>query len=249
MGNRHNKIGIKQGLRLEWLDKALSLKLAGLKNADARRELTEYMSDKLDNGTIGIRGASTTQIAVSMLSKIWINPEKELLKLHSEALEIAKISNNLIPIHWAMLCSAYPFWYNVAVKTGRLFNLQEQTSKKQIIQRIREEYGDRSSVIRSAQRVIQGFLGIGILKESNNKNYYEPVNKISCDAKITILLYKSVLYAIPEGKATLELLNNNPAFFPFRLTILTSDFISQQSREIDIIHYGLDDVLLKLRDS
>ncbi len=248
MSKRHDKLGIKQGLRLEWLNKALNLKLAGLNDKEIRHELTNYLANRLDNGLIGQRGESTNQIAVSMLSKIWINPDKELLNLQIKALNIARKTNDHLPCHWAMLCAAYPFWHKVALKTGRLFNLQEQVSKKQIIQRIREEYGDRSSVIRSAQRVIQGFLGLEIIEESENKNYYKIIFPKKYDSKIAILLYESALHADSEGKATLGLLKNNPAFFPFQLPMLTGNFISQHSNAIDVVHCGLSDELLKLRN-
>jgi hypothetical protein len=164
MSKRHQKIGIKQGLRKEWLDKTLLLKLSGLPNHEIREELFVYLSDKLDNGSFGIRGRESTQIAVSMLSKIWLNPDKELIKFRNKLLEAAS-DNNYIQCHWAMLCAAYPFWYRTAKHTGRLLGLQKRLNKNVIIQRIKEEYGDRSSVIRSAQRVIQGFRAMGVIKK------------------------------------------------------------------------------------
>jgi len=246
MSNRHEKIGIKQGLRIEWLDKALNLKLAGLKNQEIKDSLKEYMANRLDNGKIGQRGKTTTEIAVSMLFKTWINPDKELKRLQKKALSIAK-NNNYLPCHWAMLCAEYPFWYRVAIQTGRLLNLQKQVSKKQIIQRIREIYGDRSSVIRSAQRVIQGFLGVGVLEESKIKNFYSTKTLIKSDYDITILLFEAVLHAEPDNKLVLGSLTNNPAFFPFQLPVLKGDYISQQSDCIEVIHYGLDDELLRLK--
>jgi len=247
MSKRHDKIGIKQGLRKEWLDQTLNLKLSGLSNKEIRNELILYMSDKLDNGSIGIRGKQTTQMAVSMLSKIWINPDNELLNFRNRLLEIAAIDNYL-QCHWAMLSAAYPFWYKVAQQAGRLLNLQEQISKNQIIQRIKEEYGDRSTVIRSAQRVIQGFLAFGVIEESEHKNYYSLSNPIDCNDEMTILLYEAALYTQKEGRTALGLLKNNPAFFPFQLSVLTGDFISQHSNTIDVVRYGLDDELLKLRN-
>ena len=244
MSKRHDKIGIKQGLRKEWLDKALNLKLAGVSDKDMRYELNEYMSSRLDNGKLGIRGKSTTKIAVSMLMNVWGKCDNELDVLQQNALSIAK-EGHFLPCHWAMLCAAYPFWHKVAQQTGRLLFLQDQTNKTQIIQRIRENYGDRSSVIRSAQRVIQGFVGCETLVATDNhqlKLTHTPL--ISSD--LTILLYEAALYADKEGKAALGLLKNNPAFFPFQLPVLTGDYISQQSNTIDVVRYGLDDELLAM---
>lgn len=245
MSKRHEKIGIKQGLRKEWLDVALNIRLAGISQKDMRAELTEYMSSRLDNGEIGHRGKATTQIAVSMMMNVWGKCDAEIEVLQRNALTLAENDNSLA-CHWAMLCAAYPFWHKVAQQTGRLLFLQDQTNKSQIIQRIRESYGDRSSVIRSAQRVVQGFVGCGTLITIAN-HQLKLSRPIALSSDLTILLYESALHADKEGKATLGLLKNNPAFFPFQLPVLTGDYISRQSNTINVVRYGLDDELLKLR--
>ena len=68
------------------------------------------------------------------------------------------------------------------------------------------------------------------------------------DPNLAMLLYEAALHVDKEGKAALGLLKNNPAFFPFQLPVLTGDFISQQSNTIDVVRYGLDAELLKLRN-
>ena len=45
------------------------------------------------------------------------------------------------------------------------------------------------------------------------------------------------------------LLLNNPAFFPFRLPMMTGDFVSLHNDRIEMVRYGLDDELLKLKGS
>ena len=246
MSNRHKKIGIKQALRLEWMDKVLDLKLAGLSKKDIRKELHIYLADKKDDGTIGKRGEATRDIAVCMLMNIWGAPQDELISFNQELLAQVK-NNNRIIYHWAMISSAYPFWFKVAFQTGRLFNLQEQTTKKQIIQRIREEYGDRSSVIRSAQRVIQAFVAWGLLKESTMKGCYEKGETIIIsDYKPAVTLIESSLYATEEGKASISMLVSNPALFPFKLPIMTGDTISQYSTRIEVANSGFGNELLTL---
>lgn len=246
MSRRHDKIGIKQGLRIEWLDKALDLRLAGLSNNEARDELIVYMSSRLDSGQFGDRGETTTKIAVSMLMNVWGEVSSDIAPLQQHALEL--VSENRLSCHWAMLCAAYPFWYKVAQQTGRLLFLQEQTNKAQIIQRIREKYGDRSSVIRSAQRVIQGFIGCNVLNNIEYTNQLCLSESVQLSDSTCVLLFEAALYAEKEGKLPLELLRNNPAFFPFQLPILTGDNILQNSNTIDVMRYALNDELLKLKN-
>ena len=44
MGSRHEKIGIKQLIRLEWMDNVLSMLLAGMSETLIRQELDVYLS-------------------------------------------------------------------------------------------------------------------------------------------------------------------------------------------------------------
>ena len=56
--------------------------------------------------------------------------------------------------------------------------------------------------------------------------------------------------AIPPRGAEepMRLLLNNPSLFPFQLPMITGDLIAQRSKRIDVVHCGLDDELLKLKD-
>ena len=51
---------------------------------------------------------------------------------------------------------------------------------------------------------------------------------------------------LKKAKSALEVLLNNPGFFPFQLPIMTGDFVFQHSNRIDVVHYGLDNDLLKM---
>jgi len=147
-----------------------------------------------------------------------------------------------------MISAVYPFWFNVARQTGRLLSLQNQVTQAQIINRLKEQYGDRQTVSRYARFVIRSFVAWGVLKDSGAKGCYEKVAPMSIhDQDLAILMFEAALYAIPDGKGALGLLLNNPAFFPFQLPVMSGDFISQCTDRIDVVRYGLDDELLKLK--
>ncbi|MBK6280983.1 MAG: hypothetical protein IPF57_24065 [Gammaproteobacteria bacterium] len=114
---------------------------------------------------------------------------------------------------------------------------------------IKEQYGDRQTVSRYARFVIRSFVAWGALKDSEAKGCYEKAAPVSiAEPNLAILMFESALLATPEAKGTLGLLLNNPAFFPFQLPVMTGDFVSQRSERIDVVRYGLDDELLKLKD-
>ena len=88
----------------------------------------------------------------------------------------------------------------------------------------------------------------GLLEDTDAKGCYEKAAPVSiADANLAILMFESALLATPEANGALGLLLNNPAFFPFQLPVMTGDFVSQRSDRIDVVRYGLDDELLKLK--
>lgn len=251
MGKRHEKLGIKQTIQKEWMDKTVQMMLAGLSEKEIRSELDEFLATQKQSGGIGERGKKTYGMAISLLAA-WFSPDKELIDFRNDVLHLARGMPNKdwLPLHWAVLSASYPFWFNVARQAGRLLNLQDQITQAQIFNRLKEQYGDRETVARNARYTVRSFVAWGALKDSQTKGCYEKAVQMSItDASLAILMCESALLASPEAKGALGLILNNPAFFPFQLPVMTGDFISQRSDRIDVVRYGLDDEILRLRGS
>ena len=259
MGKRHEAIGIKQEIRLEWMHKAANLLLAGLDAKTIRKELHEFLADRKGNGSEGERSHQTRTFVVNNLMNIWVTPDPKLIPFRDAALALlhdlpapqtsrqAGNSSMALAIHWGMITAVYPFWFNVARQAGRLLALQDQVTQAQIINRLKEQYGDRQTVSRYARFVIRSFIAWGALKDSEAKGCYEKTAALSiADKDVAILLIESALLANPEAKGALGGLLNNPGFFPFQLPIMTGDFIAHQNHRIEVFRYGLDDELLHL---
>lgn len=249
MSKRHETIGIKQAIRFEWMQKAANLLLAGLDAKVIRQELHEFFADRKVSGSECEQSTQTRTFVVNNLMKIWISPDQELMPFRNASLEILQRNPSMaVPIHWGLISAVYPFWFNVARQTGRLLALQDQVTQTQIINRLKEQYGDRQTVSRYAKYVIRSFVAWGVLQDSEAKGCYEksaPMN--TTEPNLAILMFESALMATPEAKGALRLLLNNPAFFPFHLPVMTGDFIAQRNERIEVVRYGLDDELLKLR--
>jgi hypothetical protein len=246
MSKRHDKLGIKQIIQKHWMDHVVKMMLAGLSEKEIRAELTTYLTvEKPFTG----KTPDTHRFVIQILAS-WFAPDKELISFRDRALELIRHTNTKcwLPYHWAVLSASYPFWFNVAKQTGRLFNLQDQITQAQVFSRLKEQYGDRETVARNARYAIRSLVAWGVLEDSKVKGCYEQCKPMEItDPDLVILLYEAALHADKEGKAALGVLKNNPAFFPFQFPVLTGDYISQQSGTIDVVRYGLDDELLKLR--
>jgi hypothetical protein len=249
MGKRHDKLGIKQTIQKYWMDRVLRLLLAGMSDVEIRSDLDKYLVTQKQSGGIGERGDRTYGMAIGILAS-WFSPPNELIGFRDTALPLAQDlpEEMWLPLHWAIISAAYPFWFNVARQVGRLLNLQGQITQAQVFSRLKEQYGDRETVARNARYTVRSFVAWGVLKDTGTKGCYETGIKLTLpDQNLAILMLEAALHAAPEGKGSLALLCNHPAFFPFRFPILTGDFIARHTDRIDVIRHGLDNDLLKLK--
>lgn len=231
------------------MDYVVKMMLADLNEKEIRAELDEYLSTQKQSGGIGERGKKSYIMAFGTLAS-WFAPSKDLAPFVKRVFELIQNENpiNWLPYHWAVISVSYPFWLNVAKQIGRLFNLQNQVRQAQIISRLKEHYGDRETVSRCAIYVIRSLVAWGVLDDTKQRGYYEQPEPIQItDPNLAILLYESLLHTERDGKATLEVLKNNPALYPFKLPALSGDYISSQSKFIDVFRYGLDEELLILK--
>ena len=249
MIKRHENIGIKQALLLEWMQKTTHLMMAGLDVKTIRQELHLFLADRKIKGSDRECSEQTRTFAVNNLMKTWVSPEPDLIPFRDASLTfLQEHPSMMMAVHWAMISATYPFWFNVARQTGRLLALQDKVTQAQIIYRLKEQYGDRQTISRYAKYIIRSFVAWGVLKDSATKGCYEKSAPVSvADVNMTILMLESALLAVPDGKGELVSFLNHPAFFPFKLPIITGITVSQWSERIEVMRFGLDDELLKLK--
>jgi hypothetical protein len=251
MNNRYNKLGIKQTIQKHWMDYTLNMLLAGLPEKEIRSELDTYLSTQKQSGGVGERGQRTYGMAISILSS-WISPEKELIPIRDKALNLAKVipESEWLPLHWAVISASYPFWFNTAKQTGRLFNLQEKITKAQVFNRLKEFYGDRETVSRNARYTIRSFVAWEIIQDTETKGVYTKAPPFVIDnPQQAILLFEAYLHTLPAAKAELGSITHNPGFFPFQMQSMTGESIAQNSDFLEVSRYSLDDEILKLKNN
>jgi len=250
MGKRHESIGIKQIIRYEWMEKTTNMMLAGIGPDQIRKELHEALVDCMGDGTKGDRSEKTRIFLVNNLMHIWVAPPAELIHLRDLGLaNLQRDPAHSALVHWGMVSAVYPFWFNVAIQTGRLLNLQGKVSQKQIMMRLKERYGDRETVSRYARYVIRSFVSWKALVDSDFNGFYEKPSQAPIgDPDLILFLLQSVLHAIPEGKLGLNQLLNNPGIFPYKLRQKNIAGILAATPNLDILRHGLDEDLVMLRN-
>ena len=246
MSKRHDTIGIKQAIRPEWMEQALNLLLSGMNTATIREELHHYLSERKGDGSSGERSKNTRSFVVTNLMNIWITPPKEILPLRDNAVELVKQDpGQKRAMHWAMISAVYPFWYQTALQVGRLLNLQDQITQKQILERLKEHYGDRQTIDRYSKYVLRSFVYWGILEEAETKGHYRPAAANSIDSDYTTaLIFESILLAKKEGKSTVTELLFSPSLFAFEVPQVMASQLVGLDRRLKLDQFSAGDEYL-----
>lgn len=249
--SRFDKVGIKQVIRLEWMDRCLNLLLSGMSASEIRKDLIDYLADKKQSGGIGERGAEATKMAVNILS-VWYNPVEDLLEYRDCLLMQAKriSQGQWIALHWSMMIANYPFWYHVATQVGRVLNLQDVVTSQQIYGRIAEVYGDRETVQRYSRYTMRSLIAWGVLEDTQIKGRYKKSDPIAVsDPQIISMLFEAMLISTPEHKAQLRSLLASPALFPLCLAMDVAQQAIAANPRLLSDHFGDGEIVLGLTQS
>ncbi len=208
------------------------------------------LRDRLQTGGFGERGANTYVNAVTQLMQCWVTPNKSLLGLRDAALQLAAHCprSERLPLHWAMTIAAYPFWQKVAALTGRLLNLQAQVTQSQIRARCYETFGERSTIERSARRVIRSLVSWGVLLDTEGSMkgcYGKAAPVVIADSAMAILFIEATLHANSSCSLPLSMIKNDPALFPFVLPELSGALYA--SERMEVIWHGIDAEMVRLK--
>jgi hypothetical protein len=222
--------------------------MAGKKRETIRQELRELLKDKLSKDSNAKRGNREKTILILM--KIWADTAPalegprgaglELLKAHPREMEL--------PVHWGMSMAVYPFFGIVAGAVGRLLRLQGSFSISQAQRRLREQYGERETISRAAQRVIRTFYDWGVITQSGGKGIYLPggIRNIT-DITMISWLIEAVLYITGEKRGNFKEIAGSPSLFPFKLGPISSGQLITGGR-VEVIRHNLDEDLILIKN-
>ena len=249
MNGRASQIGIDRIIRLDWLEKTANLVIAGNTKTSINEILQDLLKDNLSGGKPGVRGSREKTITILM--KIWLTVPRGLEALRDEGLQIHQglPRKDRIVVHWGMALAAYPFWGAVAAHTGRLLRLQGTAAAAHVQRRVKEQYGERETVSRSAQRVLRSFIDWNVLNETDDKGIYAQGNRYSVqDSRHIAWLVEASLHARTNGSAAIKDLLDGPSIFPFHLAHVSAEYLVSLSPRLELLRHGLDDNLVMLRE-
>jgi len=207
-------IGFDRRIELGWLDFAASLAANGRPGHEIQEELLSFLQSlSFDPHEMGSARAKTARVIL----RIWGSPEPKLQRLHAACARMVPTASPdvRLALHWTMTVAAYPFFASHAELLGRLLGLQGTASAPQVRRRIREEWGDRSTVDRTSRHVLRSMVAWGVIEDSAKGVYSEvPASRV-LPIEASLRLAEGILIASPREYLPLDRLLSNPLAFPF----------------------------------
>jgi hypothetical protein len=246
--NRYSQIGLDRLVRLEWLERTASLVLAGNSELVIKETLQHEISGSFRTKDTSVCGSINKTIKV--LHQVWVSPPIELKIINKAGLDLLTRlpSKYHIAVHWGMIMSAYPFWANVAIQTGRLLRLQSNVTSVQVQRRIREQYGERETVARRARYVLRSFVSWGVLVETEKKGLYKTSVPLAIEnQELMLWLAEAYLFSQQNSSIPANELFGSPAYYPFRFKTGNLESLIMKSDRLEIIKHSLDAINVKLK--
>ena len=146
-----------------------------------------------------------------------------------------------------MCVATYPFFHDVATTTGRLLSLQGTAALSQIVRRMTESWGERSTLIRAVQRVVRSFVEWGVLVETDDRGIFSPAPKITVadSGGVGPWLLEAGISNCNRQARPFRSLVGAASFFPLRLKLSPRDVGS--SPRLELYRQGLDEDVVMLK--
>lgn len=205
-------VGLSRNLKLPWLNEVVRLYAEGLDDNQIKEKLNEYLSFEIGSPTV-LR--KTREI----LMNIWVYENDYTAALRDEALRLfQKDSDYALPVHWCMMLAAYPVFQDMCRLIGKIGEFEETITTKQIKQKLFDEWGERSTLYHSSDKLISTLKALEALDSEKTGVYFIKKHEFSKAEIVNFLLY-AMMKIDDAGYYSLLDLENSVYLFPFEYKV------------------------------
>ena len=224
-------------IEIEWLDAVAAEVAAGNDSPTIRTRLSDLLEGHVAGGR---KRGSSCHKTVGILCGVWLDVSPDMRGLRDRALSIlpSLSTSERRALHWSLLVGGFPFFAELVGNVGRLLELQESLSMAQLTRRMRESWGDRSTMDKAAQRVMRSMVQWGFLVDEADKGVYaRGKGRVAVSGELAGLLLEGLL--INEGKTIpVAQAATHPGLFPF--TVSLNSHTLRHSSHFEVHRQGLD---------
>jgi hypothetical protein len=242
---KRRTIGFDRKIQFDWLDATADWAAQGL----SAQEIRERLRHLLEGQVAGSSSNSARGKTMTVLLHIWVLAPDELAPLRDDGLAILRdrSGRDRLPLHWGMCVATYPFFRDVAAITGRLLSLQGTAVLSQIVRRMIEKWGERSTLIRAVQRVARSFVEWGVLVETGQRGIFSAASPIMVthDNRLGSWLLEAGLSNGEQQAHPFRSLVGSAVFFPLSLQLSLRDV--RNNPRLEVHRQGLDEDIVMLQ--
>ncbi len=229
-------IGFDRFLARSWLDLTLAIAAGERSPAELHAVLEQ-----------AIQGRDARSKTLTLLNRLWLNPHPTVIAFARDgvALYQSDLRSDPLPLHWGMALRSHPFFAAIADSIGRLLRLHGEFSSAQVARRLKEHYGDRATVLRAAEAVLQTLASWNSISRVDSKQRLfrtGPAQPIQ-HKEWALWLTEAGIASLGRSAPLNAPLN---ALFPWMLEPLSERDLEVQSR-MGLIRMGGGEVLIGLR--
>ncbi len=222
-------VGLSRNLKLPWLNEVARLYAEGLDENEIKVRLNEYLSFEITSQT-NIR--KTREI----LMNIWVYENDYTGAIKAEALRLfQKDSDYALPVHWCMMLAEYPVFQDICRLIGKISEFEETITTKQLKQKLFDEWGERSTLYHSSDKLIATLKAFEVLESPKTGAYHIKKHHLSSSEIINFMLF--TMMKVDDAKCKERGENK-------KLT----DSRREVGRFIQIIHRYRDNMLAKIKN-
>jgi len=219
-------VGLSRAIKIEWLNKTVDLVLEGMAPENIKEALNEY---------IGFEISSKDNIRKSrdILMNLWIHPfeSEKANQIRQQALEaIRNGSEDRLAMHWCMLLLYYPVFVDVVGMIGKIYTMQDTFSLSWLKDKMFEEWGERTTLVHSLDKIMQTLRQIGAVKSKGGQysiNHFE-----IRDYETRLILIKTILALRLKSYYEPVELSSIGQMFPFEYDVDTELIFGSGSFEL-----------------
>ena len=208
----------------------------------SRKEMYTILDGYLRND---IAGAKSRKNVITMLMKIWYLVDEEMIDVRDQILhsfsDLTKEERLLC--HWGMTMVAYPFFKDVVLEFGRLFQLQEEISSQSIGKRMKAAYGDRRRVEVATSAVLGSMRAWRVIIPSEKRSYKQNELIQIRNTKMQSFLIQVLLKLTQQNSLYMNQIQNHPLVFPFDIDYNMLEL--RENTELSFYHQGLNDLVVE----
>ena len=159
-------VGLSRKITLQWLNKAVELREDNLTEEEYKTKMNEYLSFEINSPT-NLR--KTREI----LMRLWFYEDDPIItQIRNEAFPlIKKHTDYAMPVHWCMMLVSYPVFADLCRLMSKIAEFNDVIILSQLKQKLFDEWGERSTLYHSIDKIIQTMKELGVITAKKPGNY------------------------------------------------------------------------------